>query len=295
MVSRRTMSVLVIVALIAGSRANAQVRPLGAVNHPSRVQQACCECGVDYGYAGCAGQCGTVWGTTCLDPCCGHPGLYPPCPNPCRTTLVGELLLDIRHVVCSSLTHVFSCAFGTCGMVTCARCGPCVTDCYDCCDSYDCGSCDCGGAVTTSDCGCYGGSVHMSPLEVGQPAPAAVDEQGNPFRDDPAQGTGAMGAQQTMRTRSILPAPRAAAQTQPVRRSVRRASYQEPVSRSAQLPASPSVNRNGARTISNAVPSRAGHYIPQRTSTLRPTRGVQLQPVPQASGSASALRFRDAD
>ncbi len=118
--------------------------------------------------------------------------------------LGGELLMDIRHVVCSSLTHVFSCAFGTCGMVTCARCGPCVTDCYDCCDSYDCGSCDCGGAVTTSDCGCHGGSSDES-LGNRSAAPAAVDEQGNPFRDDPAKGTGAMGTQQTMRTRRFSP------------------------------------------------------------------------------------------
>jgi hypothetical protein len=263
------------------------------VGHPSQVRQACCEGGVDYGCTDCAGPCGTVWGTACIDPCCGHPGLYPPCPNPCRTTLVGELLLDIRHVVCTSLTNVFCCAFGNCGMATCGRCGPYVTGGYGCCDSYDCGSCDCGGAVTMSDCGCQNGSVQVSPLEVGQPSPPAVDEQGNPFRDDPVQGTGAMRSQQTMRTRSILPAPRAATPPQIARRPVRRASYQEAVPASSKS-AIPSSNRVAPRATSNAAPVRAGHYTPQSSPALRPATGVLLQPVPQASGSTSALRFREA-
>ncbi len=216
MVSRRSIVVLVILALTAGSHVNAQVRPLGAVGQKGEVRQASCYS--DCGPMDCGGNCGTVWGATCMDPCNYHPGLYAPCPNPCRTTLVGELLLDVKHAVCTSLSHIFCCTFGNCGLATCGRCGPCIES-YDCCSGCDScvggtyvdGCAGCG--TTTSDCGCQGGSMQVSPLEVGQPAPAGVNPQNNPFRDDPnPQGTGAMGVQQTTRTRSILPAPRAATQ-----------------------------------------------------------------------------------
>ena len=280
MVSRRSMSLLVILALTAGSQAAAQVRPLGAVNQPSRVQRACCETCVDYGSAGGCGQCDVVWGTSCPDPCGSCPGLYPPCPNPCRTTLVGELLLDVRCAVCTSLTHLFSCAFGQCGVPACTSCGPCSVEMYD--------GCQC----ASSGCDCGASAVQMAPLDVGQPAPA-VDEQGNPFRDDPMpQGAGAA---QSMRMRSVLPAPRAAAQPRTSQRVVRRASYQEVL---------PNTTRATSRAVSarplprpaTLSPSVAPqHYQPERATSLRATSGVQLQRVPQSSGSPSALRFREVE
>ena len=291
MVSRRSIVVLVIVALTAASQAGAQVRPLGEVHQKSEVQQASCYS--DCGSVGCGSHCGTVWGATCMDPCSHHPGLYPPCPNPCRTTLVGELLLDVKHAVCTSLSHIFCCTFGTCGMSTCARCGPCVES-YDCCSGCDScvggtyvdGCADCG--TTASGCGCQGGSMQVSPLEVGQPAPSSVQPQSNPFRDDP-QGTGAVGVQQTTRTRSILPAPRAAKHPPARTRSVRRASHQEAVSGPVSKTKRPSESRSASRTAS--VPQRRS--LPQRPTTLRRANGAELQPVPQASDGESALRFRD--
>ena len=60
MVSRRSMSVLVVLALtVVGTRADAQVRPLGAVDQPSAVQQASCVGGEGCASGGCAGDCGT--------------------------------------------------------------------------------------------------------------------------------------------------------------------------------------------------------------------------------------------
>ena len=282
MVSRRSMSLLVILALTGGSQATAQVRPLGAVDQRSQVQRACCETCVDYGYADCCGPSGVVWGTSCPDPCCSRPGLYPPCPNPCGTTLVGELLLDVRCAVCTSLTAVFGCAFGHCAAPGYAACDPCMVEPYDC---YQCAPSGCG-------CGCGASGVERTPLDVGQPAPT-VDEQGNPFRDDPMpQGAGTA---QTMRRRSILPAPRAAIQARTPRRAVRRASYQEAV---------PTTSRTSSRAVgakplprpATSTPLTAPrHYQPERSTSLRAVSGVQLQSVPQSSSSSSALRFREVE
>lgn len=294
MVSRRSMSVLVILALtVVGTRADAQVRPLGAVDQPSAVQQASCVGGVGCASGGCAGDCGTVWGTTCMDPCSCGPGLYPPCPNPCRTTLVGELLMDVHQAVCTSLSTVFCFALSPCRAVgcgtyacgDCGTCGGCVTGAYDsCCDMGTVGDCGC---AAPSDCNCGGSSSSVVPLEVGQPAPPAVNQQPNPFRDDPVpQGSGTSVTPQTSRTRSILPAPRAAMHPQAPRRAVRRASYQEPQPAATQPP-----SRQPAARQSSFAPR---HYQPQRTAQLRPTQAVQLQPVPQqAKNSTPALRFRD--
>ncbi len=292
MVSRRSMSVLVILAIAVGSRADAQVRPLGAVDQPTEVQQVSCTSCVGCGSAGCADDCGTVWGTNCMDPCSCGPGLYPPCPNPCRTTLVGELLTDVHRAVCTSLSTVFCFALSPCRAVGGGpyyggggTCGGCVTGaCDECCDVGTVSDCGC---AASSGCSCGATSSSMVPLEVGQPAPPAVNQQPNPFRDDPVpQGSGATVTPQSSRTRSILPAPRAAMHPQTPRRVVRRASYQDPQPSATRAPS----HQPAVRPTSFAP----RHYQPQRTAALRPTQAVQLQQVPQqGQDSSSALRFRD--
>ena len=69
------------------------------------------------------------------------------------------------------------------------------------------------------------------------------------------------------------------------RRTVRRASYQEPQPAATQTPSLKPAARQSSFS--------PRHYQPQRTAQLRPTQNVQLQQVPQqAKNSTPALWFR---
>lgn len=259
--------------------AAAQVVPLSRINPlESSVQPAGCQsCGT--GGAVPMMDSGTVWGTSCLD--CGYkPALFPPCPNPCDRTLLGEVLYGVRDAVDCGLSRISCCLFGGCGMA----CG-CETACG--CEAPVCAS------GCSNGCGCDGsvdaGYSTMDPVmasptpAVPQPTPAPAEPQANPFQDDPAQGTS---VQPIKKASQSMPAPR---RTQAVRRSrIQRTSFEETTNTVAP---SVYVEEAAAQPLPKTGKSREAYSL-RRTTSQRTSRGVELRMAPIQETASPAVRFR---
>lgn len=256
--------------------AAAQVVPLSQVNpnHSSVQPAGCHSCGTAAAVP--MMDSGTVWGTSCLD--CGYkPTLFPPCPNPCDRTLLGELLYGVRDAVDCGLSRVSCCLFGGCGM----PCG---------CETV----CGCEAPACSSGCGCDAsvdaGYSTMEPVmasptpAVPQPAPAPAEPQANPFQDDPAQGAG---VQPIKKASQAIPAPR---RSQPVRRAARvqRTSFEETANT-----VSPSVyvEEVTAQPLPKVSTGRDSYSL-RRTTSQRTSRGVELRMAPIQETGSPAVRFR---
>lgn len=274
--------------------ASAQVLKLGHASTAGGVTKASCDsCAGGYGS-------GTVWGTSCID-CNVGPGLYPPCPNPCRTTLLGELVCDVKNAVDTSLSHLFCCLLGNSGY----PCGSCA----NCCDA-GCGAGQYGAGCGVGDYGvgdygvgcdgsCDGGYVGSgvptpasSPVmsqpmgAPAQPSATPIHAQPNPFTDDAPAIQPIPGGSASRNTPS-----RRAITRRTVSQSVRPVSHTEP---KEKAPASIRRAAPDAQPIrSAAVPLE--HYQPRRRASLRTTHGATLKKTPIQSGGTPALRFRVAN
>lgn len=252
--------IAVAIAAVLPTLAMAQVAPLGQLQDRTTVQPASCD-SCDAGYCGGAG---TVWGTSCFG-CNVRPGLYPPCPNPCRTTLLAELICDVKGAVDTSLSHLFCCVLGrlACGCHDVCTCG--AADYMD--GGCGCNSCD-GGVV-------MGGETMMQP-SVPQPAPMST--QPNPFTDDP-QGSGVQPIPGGSASRNMPPLTRSAVtkKTQPVRQ----VNHIDAPQKRPQVDAKP------------LRPTPASNYRLRHRSSLRTSSGSQLKQTPvRDQGAGPAIRFR---
>jgi hypothetical protein len=230
---------------------------------------------------------GAIWGTTCDD--CGlRPGLYPPCPNPCQTTLIGEILCDVKTAVDGGLSHLFCCLFGVCGM----PCG-CVDNCT--CGSVWDGYCD--GASCDSGYVVQSGPQVIHQGTPMQSAPPATESQVNPFSDDPTPanpGTKVQPIPNPSARRPVISSPRVSHVPRTVRRtSVRPINYEQTAPAAAQAqPQTISADDVMAQPLRPA----AAHYQPRRTLSLRSSHGGQLKAAPvRANGTLPSLRFREAN
>lgn len=257
---------LIVAAMLAGAQAQGQVKTAGSLPvtdgpthktvgyHGHGYHHGGGTCGT--GNCGCGG--GTVWGTYCYDGCSYGPGLFPPCPNPCRTTLVGELLCDLKTAVHHTVAAV--------GHVLCAPCRGC---------GYGADACCCEAGYVGDAYGVdYSGEYStLGTYQDVVPSPAE-----DPFQDDPSpQATSARKAQ----TRSLLPVPQASRMRSPARYAARRVSHEEPV-------AKPAAKANGGSAV-----RQASHYELERATSLRKTNGKPLSKAPVSQDHDSALRFRD--
>ena len=252
MISRRSITWLIVVAIVPLSTADAQVRKLGSVpTEHSEVQPAshgcggCNDCGGGFhrGHFHRGHYGGVVWGNQCMDCCTKHP-LFPPCPNPCRTTLAGELVLGVKHAVDSGLENLFHCVF----------------DCHHC-QSHGFSSCQCDDGYEIHE-----GEEAAEVEEQPQPAPEHSDES-DPFKDDPPSKVD--GTKATMR--SVMPGPRVSGPAN-LRRSVRPVNHQ-----------TESQQRVKTRSASRRQPTSASRRIKARTTST----GRSLQAVRTASKTAS--------
>ncbi len=136
----RTLIGLALLVAAPSLPVSAQVLPLGRVPHRGQVQPASCQSCTEpnvgfYGFStGHHVHGGTVWGTDCSV----RPGLFPPCPSPCQTTLLGELVYDVKTAVDGTLSTVFGCLFGD--PYGCRGAGTCGEPMWDTCGTA------CGGA-----------------------------------------------------------------------------------------------------------------------------------------------------
>jgi hypothetical protein len=267
---------LALLLSVPGVPASAQVMPLGRMPIRGGVRPASCQT--------CEQPCndcyaGTVWGTDCLD-CNVKPGLFPPCPNPCQTTLLGELVYDVRTAVDCTLQHVLGCVF----------CNPCLcADVSTCCDP-GCGSC----------AGDYGDAMEMMTPELaapmGEPVPSQRDQDIDPFGDEPAPNRPLQPIPKSATTRSVIASPRVASKRHHARpqATARRASYEVPVGATAQDElhgrAVPAV---AVQPSGYGVARGSQAYSLRRSTSLRRSNGEQLEltPIPR-SGSLPPLRFR---
>lgn len=279
----RAFVLATLVALGIGPAASAQVFPIGRAPVQGGVQPASCS---TCGPAPTGFYDGVVWGGNCMD-CRVKHGLFPPCPNPCRTTLLGELVFDVKTAVDTGLSTLFSNLLGPSGF-------PC--GCQDVCSCAEpaCGmaaGCDCGGDMGTV----ISEPMMMQPTPA-SPAPAVAD----PFGDDP-QPTPATPSASARRSIMTTP-PRAA---QPVRRNVsRRPTAVRPISHEQPIVERPEPHRISVSGVSveaaplqaEAASEAAEHYQPRRTTSLRRISGAELKRAPvRAHGSTPSLRFREAD
>lgn len=289
----RSIIWLAVLLAIPSVEASAQVTPIGKSPNFGRVQPASCQScsqggsyeqvvdGYSGGYDGaCQGGCSgashggfygvTVWGTECLD-CTYKPGLFPPCPNPCQTTLLGELCHDVKTVVDGTLSHVFGCVFGH----PCGCRGVCT-----CTDFASCSSCG------SSDCGCESGMLPTMTI-----VPSDMSE-GNPFRDDPSPTPALQPVPNASARRSMLPQPGTSVRRfQPSPQRVNRVSYEVPVPARPSDLSLPTTNASRA----NPVPptTQVPHYHPQHRVALRRANGATVRSVADTdSGSRPPLRFR---
>ena len=189
--TRQTGLWLLAVVLIPGV-AQAQVSRIGQAPDRSRVEPAgCVGCGTHHGHQGHYG--GVVWGAQCYHGCKTNAPLFPPCPNPCRTTLLGELVMGTKHCLHKVMSHACHCLLSPCCLCACNDCG-------------------------------YEGTVVEGGIIEGEPIPVSPQVEPDPFTDDPpAAGSG---TRSTMR--SVLPVPQNSAQ-QHNRSGVRRVSHNEHV------------------------------------------------------------------
>ncbi len=188
-----TLALLLAVPLWGQSSA----QPLGQGQDQGAVQQACYQ----GGHFGIGHHPRPVWGMYSPDPCGRPHGLFPPCPNPCRPTLLGELVRDVKYAVDGSVRHVLCFALGGCRL------------CGACCDT--CGE-------LSNGCDCDGGVYDVESTFV--PQPATPTDLSDPFQDEQVQGTGvsAKVGRSGARTQTAATAPRTG-------QAVQRASHEQPV------------------------------------------------------------------
>ena len=226
------------------------------------------------------------------------PGLYPPCPNPCQTTLLADLVCDVRTAVDTSLSNLFCCVLGmgqqlACGCVNACSCG--VPD-------YGCGAAGigagCGAAAYGGGCDCaecVGGGAAMSQPTPAYPSPATqpptvAPTQPNPFSDDaPAiqpipGGSTSRNELPATRQRSVAQQPRATSR-------VKRVTHQQvtrPTPQAAPARIKPRV------VEARPIPAQAqSHYTPRRSAAIRTSNGRQLRKTPvRTTSPKSSLRFR---
>lgn len=136
----------------------------------------------------CGPSCGgTVWGTQCMSSCCGNKvGLFPPCPNPCGGTYIGDRLAKAKGKLDSGLKGMFGKLLGR--KNCCDACG--YVDCDGACGHpYDGGTdipCEC------SDCQSAVQPLPAPPMDTAEPTPSSTPSQTDPFVDDSAaMGSGA--------------------------------------------------------------------------------------------------------
>ena len=279
MISRRSVTMMLMLAFGFCTDADAQVRKLGRVSlNASAVEPACHGCGEcnecsgghggrSYGahYGGHRGSHGgLVWGNQCFD-CNPRHKLFPPCPNSCRTTLLGEVVLGVKHAVDTGLNNAFHCVF---------HCGHCST-----CGSDNC-QCDEGYVEHYED-----GVVVESEM---QPVPAEMNsEKGDPFGDDP-QPQGAAKARSSMR--SIMPSARALGPATK-RRAVRPVSNEQsspPRVRGKTSYRQPTASGKSRTRGRSAASRRTVRPAPSKRTTRPQLRQVGYQ----QTYSDPALRFR---
>ena len=201
MISRQIGLWLLALVLIP-SVSQAQVSRIGQAPSKSHVELAgCVGCGnghvAHHGQPGHYG--GVVWGAQCYQCCKTNAPLFPPCPNPCRTTLLGELVMGTKHCLEKAMNHACNCLLSPCCL-----CGPCA--CGDC--NWD----------------AYEGTIVEGGVVEGEPIPVSPQVEPDPFTDDPpATGSGTRST-----TRSVMPVPRGSAQARK-RSGVRRVSHAESV------------------------------------------------------------------
>jgi hypothetical protein len=269
---------LALLMVAHAAQGSAQVLPLGSAPQGGGVQQACHRCAGSYG--GFYG--GTVWGTQCW-PCDVKPGLFPPCPNPCQTTLLGELVYDVRNVVDGTLSCVFGCVFGhPCGCRGVCTCVP--VDCDPCEGDY--------WTSMTAD------PSMMEPVE--QPIPA--DGFGDPFEDEPTPRPPVQPTPAPTSARSLLPPAARTSARQRIPRTrtaamARRVSHEVPISATSnadeRVPTPVSALNTRPMQPEIAVPR---HYQPRRPASVRRANGESLHETPfQWNNTPPALRFRSVE
>jgi hypothetical protein len=271
---------------------SAQVHQLGRIQPQGGVQRASCS---SCGTAPSGFYDGLVWGSNCGigcggGPCSMHTPLFSPCPNPCQTTLLGELVYDVKTAVDSGLSSLFGCLLGN-------NCFPC--GCHDVCTCSE-PACGVGG-----DCGCDAGitSTMSEPMMMMEPTPARPSPAvSNPFGDDPHPPTAAPSViPKASASRVISPtrSPSTPPQYRPAARrpgGVRPVAYEQPVlerQEPGRLPAQ-ATSADALTPTAGSIDSSAEHYQPRRNASLRTVTGVKLQRAPvRANGSTPALRFRE--
>ena len=301
MKSRIGYIVMLLVA-VTSLPARGQVAQLGKAPLSGGVRKASCST-CDSGQVVSGFYDGAVWGTSCggCSSCDIRPGLFPPCPNPCNTTLLGDVVCDVKCAVDNGLSHLVGSLFG-------ALCLPCgcrdVCSCETLCDSGCSGGCDSGcssmGAVGSGCSSCNSGVVSspvyspapaMSPTPATplQPTPVGVPTQANPFVDDPAPSA-RLQPVPPRAARHIKAAPRMS--KAPARRTIQAVNFESPAEDA-------SIDNTPAQIEapeSQPLTHQSGHYLPRRTTSLRQSNGKELKLAPmRATGEAPALRFRDAN
>lgn len=270
-----------LLAIMPAASASAQVLPLGQVPMRGEVQQvSCASCD------SCSGGCGAAWGTEFCDI---QPGLFPPCPNPCRTTLLADFVGDVKMAVDTSLSNLFCCVLGMGQQLACG----CVNSCSCGAPGYGYGVAEYGcGAPSGCDCGMCNGGMVGSPtpammMPTDQPPTVPDAGQPNPFGDDPQPSVQPIPNGAT--SRSVVPPRRP---TSVVNRphatgSVRRVSHQQSLATPAPQRIQSPVEARPIQTRSQA------HYTPRRAASIRTSNGQQLQKTPiQSKAPQSSIRFR---
>ncbi|MCP4192068.1 MAG: hypothetical protein GY768_15760 [Planctomycetaceae bacterium] len=276
MISRRSVTMMLMLAFGFCADADAQVRSLGKVPmNASAVEPACHGCGeCNEGLGGHGGSFhgghygghhGVVWGNQCVD-CKPRRKLFPPCPNPCRTTLLGEVVLGVKHAVDAGLSNAFHCVFH------CGQCNSC---------GYD--SCQCGDGYVD----------HYGEEAIGdgqmQPVPAELTtEKGNPFGDDPLP-QGAAKARSSMR--SIMPSARVDGPAA-TRRSVRPVSNEELVAKRRAKVRKSYRQSTASKQFRTKTRSTASKRTARPAPSKQTTRPQLRQVGYQQTQSDPALRFR---
>ena len=285
------------IAVLTAVPVMGQVMPLGKIKATGGVQKVSCS-SCDAGQSVGGFYDGAIWGTSCgCSTCNVGPGLFPPCPNPCNTTLLGDVVCDVKGAVDNGLSHLFGTLFG-------AICLPC--GCQSVC-SCDMGGCDSGCTSGGCDTGCSAGcsscnsgvssgvsgdyttvpTLSPTPAAPLQPTPATGPTPANPFVDDPVPSA-RLQPIPPRAARRISTAPRLSQQT--ARATVRPVSYE--IAPSASVPAE-ATNVAPAQlqaTVQDAQPltqEQSGHYLPRRTTSLRQSNGTELKLAPlRATGAA---------
>lgn len=285
----RTLFTVAVWMVSLAEFASAQVLPAGRVGLTGGVQPASCTtcAGGTHGFYD-----GIVAGAPCMD-CKVRPKLFPPCPQPCQTTLLAEVVYDVKHVVDTGLSSLFCCLLGDTGF-GCGCHGVCT------CEEPYYASIDQGTQEYIIE------SDHVPP-SVMQPTPQSNGGEPDPFRDDPPsmQPIPNNSTTQVRRpaTKSVVQPTRTVPQVQQASH-VDRAVPTPPRSiqltslEAAPLPAeaAPLTQPAVAPDADFTPPPVAGHYVPRRATSLRRVDGAQLRKASvQVQSGTPTLRFREVD